>query len=140
MVIDAGGNFSYMNTIGTRIQRRRENLNLSTRQLAGAVGISNAAVTKLEKDQSKSPSAENLFRLAVALKTDPQYLLYGEQRFRFVVETARDQPVDRWPFSVSLGQIEALADRDRAQLDRIVEAFVAGCEPDESRNGHQKAS
>ncbi|MFM0407471.1 helix-turn-helix domain-containing protein [Paraburkholderia dipogonis] len=140
MVIETGGNFSYMNTIGTRIQQRRENLNLSTRQLAAAVGISNAAVTKLEKDQSKSPSAENLFRLAVALKTDPQYLLYGEQRFKFVLESAREQPVEKWPLSVPLRQIEALTDRDRSQLDRIVEAFVAGCHPDEARNERRKAS
>ncbi|ACD15579.1 helix-turn-helix domain-containing protein [Paraburkholderia phytofirmans] len=129
-----------MNTIGTRIQRRREDLNLSTRQLAGAVGISNAAVTKLEKDQSKSPSAENLFRLAIALKTDPQYLLYGEQRYKFAAGSSREKQAESWPFSVSARQIEALTERDRSQLDRIVEAFVAGCQPDEARSEHRKAS
>lgn len=124
-----------MNTIGTRIQRQREILNMSTRQLAEAVGISNAAVTKLEKDQSKSPSADNLYKLAVALKTEPQYLLYGEQRFSFSEGVTRLQPTSKWPFSVPVDVIENLKPHDLAQLNRIMDAFVAGCTP--SRNAHK---
>jgi transcriptional regulator with XRE-family HTH domain len=108
---------------------------MSTRQLAEAVGISNAAVTKLEKDQSKSPSADNLYKLAIALKTEPQYLLYGERRFSFAEGVPLLQSTRKWPFSVPQDAIDTLSPRDFAQLDRIIDAFVAGCTP--SRETHR---
>lgn len=66
------------NTIGKRIRSRRKTLSLTQRELGERVGISSAAISQLEKGESKNPSSENLLLIAEALKCSPHWLQTGK--------------------------------------------------------------
>ncbi len=46
--------------------------------LARAVGLTQAAISNLETDSSRKPSAPTLLKLAVALDCNPQWILDGK--------------------------------------------------------------
>jgi nitroimidazol reductase NimA-like FMN-containing flavoprotein (pyridoxamine 5'-phosphate oxidase superfamily) len=60
--------------LGTRLSRRRQDLKLSRRQLAGLAGVSVPYLQDLEAHHSR-PTQAALRRLAAALQTTPQTLL-----------------------------------------------------------------
>jgi len=60
--------------LGKRVSRRRQDLKLSRRELAGLAGVSVPYLQDVEAHQTK-PTLETLRRLAAALQTTPQTLL-----------------------------------------------------------------
>lgn len=67
-----------METIHTRIKKRREELGLSMKDLAAQVGVSAwQTVQQWEKEGGTAPKRDRLKIVADALKTTPEYLTYG---------------------------------------------------------------
>ena len=62
-------------TFGKLIARKREQKDLSQRELAKIVGFSNSTIARLERDDITVPSADLLRALAGALDLDYNYLL-----------------------------------------------------------------
>ena len=62
-------------TFGKLIARKREQKDLSQRELAKIVGFSNSTIARLERDDITVPSADLLRALAGALDMDYNYLL-----------------------------------------------------------------
>ncbi|OCG08894.1 DNA-binding protein [Gilliamella sp. wkB178] len=66
-----------MNTLGSRIRKKRTELGLTQRDLAKAIkGANHSSVSQWESDTS-TPSAKNLFDLSIALNCDFAWLLNG---------------------------------------------------------------
>lgn len=66
-------------TIHTRIKQRREYLKLSMEQLASLVGAKAwQTVQQWEKEDGTSPKRDRLAAVANALRTTPQWLMFGE--------------------------------------------------------------
>ena len=70
-----------METFAERLTRLRRERGLSKLRLATQVGVTEAAIRRLEKGINKSPSYEVGLRLAEALDADP-YALGGLERRR----------------------------------------------------------
>ena len=70
---------------GEIIRARRKEQNLTQDQLAEYLGVSAAAVSKWENDQT-SPDTLKLIRLADVLKTDVEYLATGRKKEPIVQE------------------------------------------------------
>jgi transcriptional regulator with XRE-family HTH domain len=66
----------YMESRGTRIQRRRKELGMNQTTLALAVGVDQSTVSDWEKRDAE-PRAEQLMKLATALQTTAEYLVLG---------------------------------------------------------------
>ena len=62
-------------SLGTVISNRRKELNLSQRELAKAVKISNSTVSRIENDDNITPDNATLKAIAELLKLDYNYLL-----------------------------------------------------------------
>lgn len=62
-------------TLGTVIKKGREKKNISQRDLAKAIGVDNSYIAKIERDISKKPAIEILFKLARLLEINLVYLL-----------------------------------------------------------------
>lgn len=61
-----------------RIKQRRKSLKLTQEQIAKQVGVSKATISQWEKGDT-SPNGENTLRLAKALQTSADWILYGDQ-------------------------------------------------------------
>lgn len=82
-----------LNTIGSRIKHRRKELRLTQQQLAKAVkGVTHAAISQWESDIN-SPSAKNLFDLAIALDCDFAWLLNGGKESNVVPANLKSNKV-----------------------------------------------
>lgn len=66
-----------MQTIGTRIRKRRKSLKLTQVELAKAIGVSGPSVTQWEKDDSM-PKSDNARALCEVLKTNWEWVRYGK--------------------------------------------------------------
>jgi transcriptional regulator with XRE-family HTH domain len=67
---------SKISTLGTRLKAARNHKGLSQGELADLVGISQAAVGKVELDKTENP--RGILKYASALGVSPDYLLFGE--------------------------------------------------------------
>lgn len=65
-------------TIGERVTQAREAANLSRAELGRRVGISRSAISQIENGTTKSPSAENLEKIADATSVPTKWLLSGK--------------------------------------------------------------
>ncbi|RAW92445.1 MULTISPECIES: LexA family protein [unclassified Photorhabdus] len=65
-------------TIGERIKLRRKELKLTQRELGKLVGVSNAAISQWEKEDTE-PKGDNLLALSSALGYSAAYILKGEK-------------------------------------------------------------
>lgn len=80
-------------TIHTRIKQRRELLKLSMEQLASLVGVKAwQTVQQWEKDGGTSPKRNRLADVARALKTTPQWLLFGHDPDWMPEPGSKDSP------------------------------------------------
>jgi len=82
-------------TIGEKIRNKREDMDLSQREMATLIPMNQSNYSKIERDVQE-PSLEQLRRICQILKLDPRYLL-------------------------NLGEFEALSDRDMRLLADIKE-------------------
>jgi transcriptional regulator with XRE-family HTH domain len=64
-------------TLGKRIQAARKKANLTQRQVGAALGITDAAVSEWERDES-SPEIDRLAKLVRVLKTTAKWLVDGQ--------------------------------------------------------------
>ena len=62
-------------TLGERIQKRREELNMTQLQLAEAIGVKEATVSRYESGKIPNPPQKRIKLLTMALKVDPNYLM-----------------------------------------------------------------
>ena len=60
--------------IGTKIRNRREDMDLSQRDMADLIPMNQSNYSKIERDVQE-PSLEQLRRICQILKLDPRYLL-----------------------------------------------------------------
>lgn len=64
-------------SIGQRIKHLREARRYTQRELGNKAGVGQAAISNLETDSSRKPSARTLLRLADALDCNPNWFLDG---------------------------------------------------------------
>lgn len=69
--------YSVVMTLGKRIQAARKKANLTQKQVGAALGITDAAVSEWERDES-SPEIERLAKLVRVLKTTANWLVDGK--------------------------------------------------------------
>ena len=62
-------------TLGSVISRKRQELDLTQRELAKQIGISNSTVARIERDEGIRPDTATLQAIASALHLDYNYLL-----------------------------------------------------------------
>ncbi|MEH6814550.1 MAG: helix-turn-helix domain-containing protein [Motiliproteus sp.] len=67
-----------MEDIGSRLRTRRKELKLTQGELGRKIGVSAAAISQLEKGESKNPSSQNLLSLAKTLHCSPDWLQTGK--------------------------------------------------------------
>lgn len=81
-LMEKPGKFAYMThaieTIGERIRRCREALELTQQQIATAVGVSAAAVSQWETGDTKTLKSEYIFKVARALGKSAEWLVTGD--------------------------------------------------------------
>jgi transcriptional regulator with XRE-family HTH domain len=65
--------------IGTRIRATRRERSLTQDELAGRVGVSRSAVAQWETGRTGQVTG-NLSRIAEALETNVEYLMYGDDK------------------------------------------------------------
>lgn len=63
-------------TLASRVRQRRKELNLTTKELSEAVGVSNQSIYFYEKGE-RDPTGSNLFALADALSVSARWLVLG---------------------------------------------------------------
>lgn len=64
--------------IGDRVKRAREAAELSLAELARTIGVSRSAIGQIENGMTKSPTAENLYKIACKTKTNLDWLITGK--------------------------------------------------------------
>ncbi|WP_163833260.1 S24 family peptidase [Spartinivicinus ruber] len=69
-----------MTSFGERLKARRKELEMTQNALGKEVGVSGAAISQLEKGDTKGSKGENLFALARALQCSPEWLLTGNEQ------------------------------------------------------------
>lgn len=67
-----------MRTFNERLQLLRKERELSQQKVADAIGVSQRAISQLETQSGRVPSAENLRALALFFEVDPEWLLTGK--------------------------------------------------------------
>lgn len=121
--------------IHTRIKQRRQDLGYASHQaFAQEVGVSWQTVQQWEKEGGTAPNRSRIGRVAKALKTTPEWLLYGgNSSERVESQTAERQqlpPAPPWmaPEAYKLLTLyySASDDQARAQIMRYAEFLVRG--------------
>lgn len=69
-------------SFGTKIRNRREDMDLSQRDVASLIPMNQSNYSKIERDVQQ-PSMEQLRRICQILKLDPRYLL-GLDKFEMI--------------------------------------------------------
>lgn len=67
-------------TFGQVVYARRRELRLSQRSLAGAIGVSQEWVSKIENGVIRAPRADTIMRIATTLRLEPTELLVALER------------------------------------------------------------
>lgn len=63
-----------MTKFGERLKELRQEKNISTRELALAIGVSNSIISKWEKGQ-RTPTIDNLYSVAVFFGVSSDFLI-----------------------------------------------------------------
>lgn len=81
--------------VGARIKSLRETQGLTQVQLSDACGISQPALSAIERGDTKRPEAETILKIAAVLKTTPQFLIWDHQ-LPDVIPATTQAIVDCW--------------------------------------------
>lgn len=65
-------------SVGKRIAEARRAVGLSQEALASKAGLTKSAVSQIESGATKSPTPQNLFRIAEALGASAELLVFGK--------------------------------------------------------------
>ena len=113
-------------SIGYRIRKRREELEMSQEELALCLGYkSRSSIAKIEKDGRELPQ-KKIASIAAALRTTPSYIM-GWEEMQQKNSTLADLTVRMRTDSDFFSLIEGLDKLDAAQLasvKQIVETFL----------------
>ena len=114
-------------TVGERIKMRRKELGLSADQVAEREGVNRATIYRYESDEIKNMGTETLVPLAKALRTDPAWLLTGDEDFpdpddlaASVERLFNERPEARTLFS----KVIKTSDEDFKKIVTIVDTIV----------------
>ena len=77
-----------MNSVGDRIRIERKSQKMSMAELGRLVGLSRSAIGQIESGDTKSPTAENLSKIADALGLSYQWLIDGKERIDMAADFA----------------------------------------------------
>jgi len=138
-VIETSISITGVNTFAERLRQARQRRGWTQKQLAQASGLSQSAVGNYESGQRSSSRA--LLRLAHALQVAPEWLEGGGTATAYPPAPygVADAAAAAWPFAaVSFQEFAQLTARDKALLERTVQAFVHACH-DGYRQGGQPA-
>ena len=69
-------------TLGERLREARTDRGWSQEWLARRVGVTKKAISKIERGETKEPSARNLGKIAEHLHVSVNWLIYGGNRPR----------------------------------------------------------
>ncbi|GEP93728.1 Transcriptional regulator, contains XRE-family HTH domain [Chitinophaga terrae (ex Kim and Jung 2007)] len=108
---------SQKNNLGNRILELRKSKSWSQSDLADKVGISYAQIGRYET-KGAQPPAEVIKKIAEALDTSVDYLIYGSAADK-ASEALHDAEVIRY-----FKEIEALPHADKDALLRVIAAFI----------------
>jgi len=67
-----------MSTIGSRLKKRREELDLEQKDAAKALGISNVVLNRYEKDKRK-PDLETIAKIAIFYSVSTDWIINGNK-------------------------------------------------------------
>lgn len=67
-------------TMGERLHDARTDRGWSQEYLAQRVGVTKKAISKIERGDTREPSARNLGNIAEALRVSVRWLMYGERQ------------------------------------------------------------
>ncbi|MBI6550704.1 LexA family protein [Xenorhabdus lircayensis] len=115
-------------TIGERIKLRRKELKLTQRDLGKIVGVSHAAISQWEKEDTE-PKGDNLLTLAAALGRSAEYILKGKLddnsnvSFCWFNKARGEYPLISWVCAGSWS--EALEPYHRKSIDDWYETTVS---------------
>lgn len=73
-----GGHSAGMGAIGKRIKKLRTDLGLSQREVSERVGVTQEAISGLERFPERVPNSDTLQRLAKFFQVDAEWLLTGK--------------------------------------------------------------
>lgn len=105
--------------MGDLIRELRDEAGLKVRELGREAGVDSAIISRLERHQQMSVSAENLSRLAQALGTTAEDLLARAS------EDEAQPPRRDWPtLEQWLRRDRNLTERQRAAILAVYEGFV----------------
>ena len=115
------------NSIGYRIKKRREELEMSQEELALRLGYkSRSSIAKIEKDGRELPQ-KKIAAIAEALKTTPSYIM-GWQEVQEKNSTLVDLTIRMRTDSDFYAIVEGLNKLDTVQLasvKQVVDAFLS---------------
>ncbi len=72
------GKLAYMETLGKRLRKFRDDAGMKQGQMAAKAGLTRAAVSLIETDSTANPLAVNILKLAAVLGRSPYDLMFGE--------------------------------------------------------------
>ncbi len=110
-----------MDTFGQRLIKARKASGLKQGALASAVGLTNAAISSMENEKTKSATPENLFRIADALHINPRWLatgkgdMYGDESETISQDIASERLLEA---------IKQLPENKRYEMIGIVESLL----------------
>lgn len=99
--------------ISTRLRELRKSMGLTQEQLAEKSGVSQAAISNIERGGNTSYRAHILFKIAAALETTPEYLMYGHG----------SQSIDNADDSELLGLVKTLDEDQKAMLLQLAKTI-----------------
>jgi transcriptional regulator with XRE-family HTH domain len=106
-----------MAQLGNRILDLRKKKNWSQTDLANAVGITYAQIGRYET-KGAQPSAEVLKKIANALDTTTDYLMYGDkdEKTRAALEDTE--------LLQQFKEVEKMSNEDKKTLKNVIDAFI----------------
>lgn len=107
------GKLAYMETLGKRLRKFRDDAGMKQGPLAAKAGLTRAAVSLIENDSTANPLAVNILKLAAVLGRSPYDLMFGEaeaNKYPEHVRNAQPHPAAREPAAsyTSYGEASAV--------------------------------
>ena len=106
-----------MMQLGDKILNLRKQKNWSQSELAKAVGISYAQVGRYETKGSQ-PSADVLKKIADALDTSTDYLMYGDKDEKAKASLEDTELLQQFK------EVDKMKDEDKSVIKKLIDAFI----------------
>lgn len=94
ITIDILDNHMALDTVGDRLKFARTRKKMTQLQLADAIGITDTAISQIERGYSKSFSGANLLRAAAVLDVNPLWLVEGKGEIDSALTATKSEVLD----------------------------------------------